>query len=98
MQFIAPTGLTLSPACSFSLLITFAAVLALGLGGTGRLTLLGACSSWPSARAFLALGMGDKAASHCLERMQPIDLTGVTLAAAYSFSSIIISAAVLALG
>jgi hypothetical protein len=30
--------------------------------------------------------------------MQPIALTGVTLAAAYSFSSIIISASVLALG
>ena len=42
--------------------------------------------------------MGGKAASHCLERMQPIALTGVTLAAAYSLSSIIISAAVLALG
>jgi hypothetical protein len=48
--------------------------------------------------AFLALGVGGKAASHCLACMQPIALTGVTLAAACSFSSIIISAAVLALG
>jgi hypothetical protein len=48
--------------------------------------------------AFLALGLGDKAASHCLACMQPIALTGVTLAAACSLSSIIISAAVLALG
>ena len=69
-------------ACSFSSLILSAAVPALGLGGTGRLTLLGACSSWPSAWAFLALGLGGKAASHCLARMSPIALTSVMLAAA----------------
>ena len=42
MQLIALTGLTLAAACSFSSLIISAAVLALGVGGTGRLTLLGA--------------------------------------------------------
>ena len=41
VQLIAPTGGTLAAACSFSLLITSAAVLALGLGGTSRLALLG---------------------------------------------------------
>ena len=67
------------------------------------LTLAAACSfsSLIISAAFLAvlaLGVGGKAASHCLACMQPIALTGVTLAAACSFSSIIISAAVLALG
>jgi hypothetical protein len=39
MQLTTQTGLMLSAACSFSSLIISAAVLALGLGGTGRLAL-----------------------------------------------------------
>jgi hypothetical protein len=42
MQLIALTGLTLAATCSFSSLITSAAALALCLGVTSRLALLGA--------------------------------------------------------
>ena len=49
VQLVALTGVRLAAACRFSSLIISAAVLALGLGSTGRPTLLGECSSWPSA-------------------------------------------------
>jgi hypothetical protein len=120
VQLIALMDVRLAAACSFSFLIISAAVLAfgegllaLGLGGTGRLALFGAfqlvaltgvrlsppprasarSSSWlllsPSAWAA-------QATSRCSARVQLIALTGVTFAAACSFSFLIISAAVLA--
>ena len=161
--------MTLAAACSFSSLIISAAALALGLGVTSNLALLGAraahdpdrrdaaahdpdrhdarrrlqphlthhlgrCSHPrlgsnrpPSGRLLGAraahrpdrrdarrlqlqlhhllgrlprprLGWLAQAASRCSARVQRIALTGMTLAAACSFSSLIISAAVLALG
>jgi hypothetical protein len=54
VQPIAPTGVTLAAACSFSLLITSAAVLALGLGGTSRLALLGTRAAYRPTGVTLA--------------------------------------------
>jgi len=122
MQPIALTGVTFAAAYSLSSIIISAAVLALGegllalgLGGTGRLALFGAfqlvaltgvtlspppaASVRSSSRLLLSpSAWAAQATSRCSARVQLIALTGVTFAAACSFSSLIISAAALALG
>jgi hypothetical protein len=119
LQLVALTGVTPGAYCSFSSLIISAAVLALGLGGTGRLALLCACaahrpdgrdarrrlqlqpahhldcsfSSLNISAAVLALYLGGTGRLALLGTRAALRPTGVTLAAACSFSSLIISAA-----